>query len=106
MKKSVSYTPIIGLLMVCFLVAGLMACSAADKKKTGDYWDDSVITTKVKAKIADDSSSKAFKTSVETRDGVVTLTGEVNSQDAVKRIGEIAKSVHGVKAVNNKLVVR
>lgn len=41
-----------------------------------------------------------------SRYGVVTLTGEVNPRDAVKKIGEIAKSVNGVKAVNNKLVVK
>ena len=65
------------------------------------------ITTKVKAAIMGDISlpASARFVSVETTDGVVTLTGTVHSKADKNRIGQIAKNVHGVKDVENNIEV-
>lgn len=61
------------------------------KRKTGEFVDDSVITTKVKSLLAADDFLKSFRISVETRKGVVQLSGFVDSQNAVNKAGQIAK---------------
>ncbi|MFM9836369.1 MAG: BON domain-containing protein [Methylophilaceae bacterium] len=67
---------------------------------------DSTITSKIKSKYLLEKGIKSFKVSVETKDGVVVLSGFVES-DAIKaRAGEIAVSVSGVKSVSNGIVVK
>ena len=68
--------------------------------------DDSVITTKVKALLAEDHFLKSFEISVETFKGTVQLSGFVNSQHAVEKAGEITWSVKGVRSVKNNLIVK
>ena len=75
-------------------------------ESTGEYVDDSVITTKVKALLAEDDFLKSFKISVKTYKGIVQLSGSVNSQQAVDKAGEITKCVKGVKSVKNNLIVK
>lgn len=89
------------------LIAGLIGCgSTRTQESTGQYIDDSVITTKVKAKIAADEILKSFSISVETFKGVVQLSGFVDSQLTVDKAGRIAYSVEGVRSVKNDLVVK
>ena len=84
-----------------------MSCaSTSTKESTGQYVDDSVITTKVKSLLANDDFFKSFQISVETYKGVVQLSGFVNSKKAVYKAGEIAGSVQGVKSVKNNLIVK
>lgn len=61
---------------------------------------DSWITTKVKSEILANSVSKAFKVSVKTKRGAVTLTGKLPSQDAIDLVKMIAEKVKGVKSVD------
>ena len=68
--------------------------------------DDSVITAKVKALLAEDDFLKSFQIGVETYKGRVQLSGFVNSQDAVRKAGEITRSVKGVTSVANNLIVK
>jgi len=68
--------------------------------------DDSTITTKVKAMLAEDDFLKSFQIGVETYKGVVQLSGFVNSQRAVDKASEITRSVKGVKSVRNNLIVK
>jgi osmotically-inducible protein OsmY len=83
------------------------ACAATSKKEsTGDYVDDSVITTKVKSLLAADDFLKSFKIGVETYKGTVQLSGFVNSAQASAKAVEIVNSVDGVKSVENNLVVK
>jgi osmotically-inducible protein OsmY len=85
----------------------LAACaSTAKQSSTGEYVDDSVITTKVKSLLAADDFLKSFQVGVETYKGVVQLSGFVASQAAVDKAVEIARSVKGVKSVKNDLVVK
>ena len=89
------------------LFATLAACaSTAQRESTGEYLDDSVITTKVKAILIKDEHLKGFPISVRTNRGVVQLSGFVDSQKTIDTAGEVARSVGGVKSVENKLVIK
>jgi osmotically-inducible protein OsmY len=84
-----------------------VACASTSKQEsTGEYVDDSVITTKVKALLAADDFLKSFQIGVETYKGTVQLSGFVNSQKAVDKAIEITRSVKGVKSVKNDLIVK
>ncbi len=97
---------------ICFLVcialvaASLGCASTPTRESSGQYIDDSVITTRVKAAILGDSSLKVFQISVETYKGVVQISGFVDSAQAVKKAGEVAAGVPGVKSVKNNLVAK
>jgi osmotically-inducible protein OsmY len=94
-------------LMPFLLIVTFMACaSTRTHESTGQYVDDSVITTKVKTLLANDDFFKSFQISVETYKGTVQLSGFVNSQQAVDKAGEIVKSVQGVKSIKNNLIVK
>lgn len=67
---------------------------------------DSVITAKVKAELAKDSSTKASNIHVTTKDGVVMLSGIASSKDEAKKAEQDAKMVEGVKEVRNKIDVK
>ena len=97
----------IGYLALLMFVAALAACaSTRTHESTGEYVDDSVITTKVKALLAEDDFLKSFQIGVETDKGRVQLSGFVNSQNAVDKAGQIARSVKGVTSVKNNLIVK
>jgi hyperosmotically inducible protein len=98
---------IVGSLILLMFIAALVACASTSKKEsTGEYVDDSVITTKVKSQLAADDFLKSFQISVETYKGTVQLSGFVNTIKAVDKADEIAHSVKGVKYVKNDLVVK
>lgn len=65
--------------------------------------DDSVITTKVKSKLMDESEFKQSDISVTTTNGVVTLDGSASSSKTKSAAESIAKTVDGVKSVDNNL---
>jgi osmotically-inducible protein OsmY len=75
-------------------------------ESTGQYVDDSVITTKVKTQLANDDFLKSFQISVETYKGVVQLSGFVDSKAAADKARQIASDVGGVKSVKNNLIVK
>jgi hyperosmotically inducible protein len=98
---------IIGSLVICIVLFTFLSCASTSKQSsTGEYVDDSVITTKVKALLAEDDFLKSFRISVETYKGVVQLSGFVNTQDAVNKAVQIARSVKGVQSVKNDLIVK
>jgi len=97
----------IGCFTILMLIATLVACASTSQQSgTGEYVDDSVITTKVKTELAADDFLKSFEISVETYKGIVQLSGFVDSQKAVDKAGEIASGVKGVKSVKNNLNVK
>ena len=75
-------------------------------EKAGDYMGDSVITAKIKGDILADPLLKVFQIHVTTTDGVVVLSGEVDSQQSIDRAKEIAHSVKHVKSVESELAVK
>jgi osmotically-inducible protein OsmY len=88
------------------IVAFLGCASTPTKESTGEYVDDSAITTKVKAAIFNDPALKVFQINVETFKGEVQLSGYVDSAKNVEKAGEVARSVGGVKSVKNNLNVK
>ncbi len=98
---------LIGYLVLLMLVATIAACaSTRTHESTGEYVDDSTITTKVKALLAEDNFLKSFEIGVETYKGTVQLSGFVNSREAFAKAGEITRSVKGVRDVRNNLIVK
>ena len=98
---------ILSFLVCIMLVTVFLGCASTPKREgTGEYVDDSAITTKVKAAILNDSSLKVFQINVETFKGQVQLSGFVDSAQSVKKAGEVARSVGGVKSVKNNLIVK
>jgi osmotically-inducible protein OsmY len=94
--------------LVCIgLITAFLGCAATQKREsTGQYVDDTTITTKVKAAILDEPGLKTLQITVNTYKGVVQLSGFVDSAQSVKKAGEVAGSVTGVAAVKNDLVVK
>jgi osmotically-inducible protein OsmY len=93
--------------MILMLIAALAACaSTPTRESTGDYVDDSVITTTVKSLLAKDDFLKSFQISVETYKGTVILSGFVNSHNAVTKAVEIVKGVNGVTSIKTNLIVK
>ena len=104
MKKR---TIVIHCFVLLMLIATFAACASTSKQEgAGEYIDNSVITTKIKSLLGADDFLKSFDISVETYKGVVQLSGFVDSQQAVDKAGEIARSVQGVKSVKNNLIVQ
>ena len=85
------------------LVLGSFSAAAADSE-VRTVVDDSFITTKVKAKMAADKNVSALGISVETKDGVVSLQGDVKSDAEAVAAIELAAATEGVKDVNANLV--
>jgi osmotically-inducible protein OsmY len=94
---------ILGFLLV-MLIAG--CAGGTTHESTGEFLDDSVLTTKVKTSILGDSRLKSLQITVETFKGVVQLSGFVDSAAAATRAVELARTVKGVKTVNNSLIVK
>jgi len=93
--------------LLLVLITTFMACASTSKhESSGQYIDDSVITSKVKTQLAADDFLKSFQISVETYKGVVQLSGFVDSQTAIDKAGQITRSVNGVKSVKNNLIVK
>lgn len=94
--------------LVCIgLITAFLGCAATrTHESTGQYVDDSVITTKVKAAIFDEATLKTLQINVKTFKGEVQLSGFVDSAQSVKKAGEIAGSVKGVLSIKNDLIVK
>jgi hyperosmotically inducible periplasmic protein len=75
-------------------------------QKTGDYIDDSALTTKVKAALLTEKNLKSLPISVESTEGVVTLSGQVVSSAQIDQAVDVAKHVKGVKDVHNALELK
>jgi hyperosmotically inducible protein len=85
-------------------LVSVVGCASTSKQEgTGEYIDDSVITTKVKAAIFNEPTLKSAEINVETFKGVVQLSGFVNSQADINKATEIARSVKGVTSVKNDM---
>jgi len=94
-------------LLVLLVMAVIAGCAGSrTQESTGEYFDDSTITGKVKAAILGDPDLKVLQINVETFKGVVQLSGFVNSPQAVSRAVEVARGVRGVKSVKNNLIVK
>ncbi len=88
---------------VLFVAMALGCASTAKQEGTGEYVDDTVITTKVKAAILNEPTLKSAEINVETFKGVVQLSGFVTSPAAESKAVAVARTVGGVKSVKNDM---
>jgi osmotically-inducible protein OsmY len=89
------------------LAATTFGCAATrTHEASGQYVDDSVITTKVKAAIVGESTLKVSEINVETFKGVVQLSGFVSKADDIPTAVHLAQQVAGVTSVKNSLIVK
>jgi hyperosmotically inducible protein len=89
--------------LVLALGFGLVACSTT--QTAGDQVDDAAITASVKSKFLADPDVAAINIDVDTNEGVVTLSGRVESQFQKDEAGRIARGTDGVRSVINNLSV-
>ena len=91
-------------LAALLLAVAVAACGGSPtKESTGEYIDDSTITTKVKTAFVNEKSVHAGDIQVETFKGTVQLSGFVNSAAEIEKAAQIAAKVGGVKAVRNDI---
>ncbi|HZR03752.1 MAG TPA: BON domain-containing protein [Burkholderiales bacterium] len=87
-----------------FLFVFFVGCSSTSKQEgMGEYVDDTIVTSKVKAAIFNEPSLKSAQINVETFKGVVQLSGFVDSQAAIDKAGEVTRGVKGVTSVKNDI---
>ncbi|QXE84990.1 BON domain-containing protein [Geomonas nitrogeniifigens] len=100
---------IITVLVCACLLTSFVGCTHTHTTKhetAGEYVDDAAITTRVKAAIFDELALKTFQINVTTYQGVVQLSGFVDSAENARRAGAIARGVKGVKEVKNDLITK
>lgn len=94
-------------LFLAVALVSVVGCASSSKQEgTGEYIDDSVITTKVKAAVFNEPTLKSAEINVETYKGIVQLSGFVSSQAAENKAVEVARKVSGVKSVKNDMRVK
>jgi len=85
-------------------LTALAGCSATPKhESTGQYIDDTGITTAVKAAIFNEPTLKSAEINVETFKGRVQLSGFVSSRANIDRAVQVAQGVNGVASVGNDM---
>ena len=97
----------LSVLFLAITMVSFVGCASTSKQEsTGQYMDDSLITTKVKAAIFNEPDLKSAEINVETFKGVVQLSGFVSSQTAVNKAIQVTRTVAGVKSVKNDMRVK
>ncbi|MBK8739180.1 MAG: BON domain-containing protein [Betaproteobacteria bacterium] len=97
-------TRTISIFVGVLFIAMMLGCASTTKQEsTGQYVDDTVLTTKVKAAIFNEPSLKSAEINVETFKGVVQLSGFVSSAAAESTAVAVARKVEGVQTVKNDM---
>ena len=97
----------ISILVAAVALTALAGCaSTPSQESTGQYVDDTAITTKVKAAIFNEPSLKSAEINVETFKGRVQLSGFVGNRTSIDRASVVAEGVGGVKSVTNDIRVK
>lgn len=93
--------------LVPLLLVSVLACSSTQKHRSfGEVLDDGVISNKLKVRYMKDKTIKASQINIDTRRGVVSLKGVVDSQDQINRAIELAERQAGVREVKSYLMTR
>ena len=91
-------------LIAAIALTVLAGCaSTATQEGTGEYIDDTVITTKTKAAIFNEPSLKSAEINVETFKGRVQLSGFVSTQADINRAVLLTRGIKGVVEVKNDM---
>ena len=94
-------------IFLAVLLVTTVGCASTSKQEgTGEYIDDAVITTKVKAAIFNEPTLKTFEINVETFKGVVQLSGFVSSQTTINKAIQVTRAVKGVVSVKNDMRIK
>ena len=102
-----SFNKLITAVFLAVSLGTVVGCaSTSTQQGTGEFVDDTVITTKVKALIIEDPLTKVLEIKVKTFKGEVQLSGFVSSQAAANRAIELARSVKGVTSVKNDMQIK
>lgn len=97
----------LGASILAIALISIVGCAPTQKQEgTGEYFDDTLITTKVKTAIFNVPVLKSSEISVETFKGVVQLSGFVSSVDVSYQAVSAASAVGGVKAVKNDMQIK
>ena len=89
-------------LIAALMLTGLAGCAATPQQESaGQYVDDTVITSAVKASILNEPTLKSSEINVETFKGVVQLSGFVSSSTNIDKAVSLARNVKGVSSVKN-----
>jgi hypothetical protein len=104
---TISISSRFGAFILAILLASLLGCAGTStQSSTGEYIDDTVITTRVKAAIFNDPLLKSAQINVETFRGTVQLSGFVSSRAEINRAVEVSRGVPGVTSVRNDMRLR
>jgi osmotically-inducible protein OsmY len=106
MKASLPSRAFALVLALAGLVAAAGCAATPTSDSTGQYVDDTAITTKVKSALLGDGAVKSFEIKVETVKRVVQLSGFVDTADQKYAAEKDAWAVRGVKEVRNNLIVK
>jgi osmotically-inducible protein OsmY len=92
------------LVLAAAALTSVVGCtSTPTQESTGQYLDDTAITTRVKTAIFNDASLKSAEINVETFKGVVQLSGFVNSAADIQNAVRLVQSISGVRSVRNDM---
>jgi osmotically-inducible protein OsmY len=92
--------------IAALLLSALGCAATSTQQSTGEYVDDSVITTRVKTAILNEPSLKVLQINVETYRNVVQLSGFVGTGDEMSKAVDVARAVKGVSSVKNDMRLR
>ena len=95
---------LISAIFVAVSLVSVVGCASGPQKEgTGEYIDDTAITTKVKAAIFNEPTLKSAEINVETFKGVVQLSGFVKERADIDKAVVVTRGVSGVKSVKNDM---
>ena len=93
--------------LVTIAVVTTAGCASTPKREgTGEYVDNAVLTTKVKAAIFNEPTLKSAEINVESFKGEVQLSGFVSSAAARATAVDVTRAVAGVQSVKNNMIVK
>lgn len=102
-----NFKNVMKMLLVATVLATVAGCtSSPTRESTGEYVDNTVITTKVKTALAKDELGTLVDVEVSTFRDVVQLSGFVDTEEDKSRAEELASAVDGVASVDNSLIVK
>ncbi len=92
--------------LTLLVITSLGCASTKTQEGTGEYFDDSWITTKVKAAMFNEPNLKVSEINVETFKGEVQLSGFVNSDEDIRKAVALTREIKGVKSVRNDIRIK
>ena len=88
------------------LLLSATGCTSMTGQSTGEYVDDSTITSSVKAKLVGEKAANLTRIDVDTTNRIVSLNGVVESPEQKRRAEQLASQVSGVRKVDNNLQIQ